>query len=371
MEEKHQVRSGDKNDRPWIERVYDASLSIDSLSFEMGAVFVTADIPVKAPTIILLTTAQTIADSLNVTESGRTLSLTWKVGISRLVGQYYIEIQVPPHSIASITSACSGIIAVYPKVLKQHSGVAIKSQGSARILIEDTDLQAEKLDLSLTGPGVLQVACTTATIAGALDVSSTGSGTLAFFASSLSASHTAVSATGSGKTHVLIKSTANITDSLDVKTTGSGAVVLNADALSTHDCSAAAFGSGVVEIGSESQFFASKLKAKVTGSGQIKCIGNGSSTKQKFEVTGSGSIHSSLDATADCVVKITGSGNVYLPPNQTFAPHTAGSGKVFPFQGVERSAVYTMCLMPVPAPHELDYIPVLGPVQWLSKTLFG
>ncbi|KAF0729272.1 hypothetical protein Ae201684_013019 [Aphanomyces euteiches] len=110
---------------------------------------------------------------------------------------------------------------------------------------------------------------------------------------------------------------------------------------------------------------------RLAGSGQIKCIGNGSSTKQKFEVTGSGSIHSSLDATADCVVKITGSGNVYLPPNQTFAPHTAGSGKVFPFQGVERSAVYTMCLMPVPAPHELDYIPVLGPVQWLPKTLFG
>ncbi|KAF0716234.1 Aste57867_2953 [Aphanomyces stellatus] len=364
----------------WVERSFDSTHAITKLSIELGAVYIFArtdldKLTSSTTTITIRSDNPTLLDALAVSESrGSELTLGWKTGLGRLIGQYVVEVVVPPRSIEAVSFSASGIGAVHANVLASSSSsqLHLANLGSGRLLVQEDTLEASGLSLRQTGSGFLQLTSPSAAIAGALQLQNMGSGTVAIVAAALSASYASLASSGSGSTLAVVKSSLRVADGIEMTNQGSGHVALHADVLTTQRLSQSTLGSGAVDAVTTTHFFAAALSMAVTGSGRIKCIGPGAANTLKVNITGSGHAYTNVTAAmpAASKVAIVGSGSAHLSSMAVADVNLIGKGKVVKFETAPATPEYLLSLLPVPTPQAVDFVPIGGITNLLTKALF-
>ncbi len=126
----------------------------------------------------------------------------------------------------------------------------------------------------------------------------------------------ALTLSGSG----LIYADTVITTNLDVSIPGSGTIDVYAEA---HDISAKISGSGAINIG----MLANNLGAQISGSGDIYFWGE--IDNSTMAISGSGSIRAYDLEQQECLVDISGSGNIYVNVTEYLRVAISGSGSVY------------------------------------------
>ncbi|ETV96056.1 hypothetical protein H310_10702 [Aphanomyces invadans] len=194
----------------------------------------------------------------------------------------------------------------------------------------------------------------------------TGSGQVALVADRVAANCMKLKGCGSGATLIAVNSTVNITGDAKVEVTASGGVNVVSDSFSASRLHSQVTGSGSVEIHTHSRFGAATIESQVTGSGHIQVVGQGSTERHDVSITGSGTVNSTMCASA-CDVKIMGSGYANFSDLNQVAAKVIGSGRVQQLTLVRLRPPYEVVAMPAPTPTAMPE----SARNWLKKAIFG
>ncbi|KAF0682873.1 Aste57867_25008 [Aphanomyces stellatus] len=339
---------------PWFNREYDAMTAITHLNLDIGEIYIYADKPVKTTSVVLHSDSPSVAEAFLVSEIGHQLTIGWKSNAGHPTGHYAIEVHVPAESVESISFSSPGVVVVHPHVLMRSvdAKLSLASSCSGRLLIHEDELKAGSLHLRQGGAGLVQLTCPSATLAYELDIKHTGTGTLAFVTTHLSAARVSLSKQASGATHAIVHDDIKVTETLDLHNHGSGAISLHADSITAHHMQLTTSGSGATDVVVNRLFFAATLESKVSGSGSIACVvvdvDAATADVHHVVIAGSGTIHTNVVAAA-CDVSGRGGGHACLDPTQALtSEHALPADKIMPFKLVTKPVGFAEVEIPKP-----------------------
>ncbi|KDO32065.1 hypothetical protein SPRG_03283 [Saprolegnia parasitica CBS 223.65] len=273
----------------WRTKTFTATTTdIHGLVLQTRANFVAADPAASVATVTFRTDSDVLLDAITISEvdagNTRAISVGWDRNLHRqhdLEAAYIVDIALPPHALSYLEAV--GDVVVGPRVLSNATtkNIHVLLSGSGDVYIDDTNIYADRLQLTLQGSGDLQFAVPELH-ANAVNVAVQGSGDCALFSRVLE------------------------TKTLDVNVEGSGSV----------------YASGALN-GNPS------VTTDVDGSGDVRYTLSGDCSSHEIAASASGDAKTSSLACATTSARASGSGDIYASASASFTASASGSGDVY------------------------------------------